>query len=346
MRALSWIVFLVVLAGGGYYLYEKYVDVVVPPQILYAAVGQGDVTMTVKATGTLQATRTVNVGTQVTGVVKRMFVDFNSIVKKDQLIATIDPQLSEAALNSAVAAYDKAKISLEEDEATLAVDQRNQVREDQLYDHQLAMVTDKETADLTVKEDQATVDQDKAAIVIANAGVEQAKTTLAFCKITSPINGVVVQRNADEGQTVTSSLAVPSLYVIAQDIETLELSGAVDESDIGNLHPGQDVAFTVEAYGTRQFHGTMTHVRLYATTVNNVVTYQAIVAVPNQDLRLLPSMTAQMTVDVGRATNVLRVPNSALRFRPTRDTYLAINQQPPDSSTIVASAPSSNTWSP
>jgi HlyD family secretion protein len=306
----------------------KFVNVTTPPSVYYTSASRGDIVMTVSATGTLQATRTVDVGTQVSGVVKKLYVDYNSIVKKGEVIAEIDPLLSQTALDSAQAGADRAKIDLAGAENTLAEDTKTRNRAEDMFAHQLDTQQDRETAELQVKADQASIDQDKAAIVIAEANVDQAKVDLDYCTIRSPIDGVVVTRNADEGQTVASGFAVPSLFIIATDIETLELSGQVDESDIGKLHPGQAVTFTVDAYPGRIFHGTMTHVRLYATTTNNVVTYQAIVSAQNPDLKLLPSMTATMKVEVARASNAIRVPNAALRFRPSHDMFDALNEAP------------------
>jgi HlyD family secretion protein len=326
MKVLRGVVILIVLLGAGIGAYERYLNVPTPPVVFYQGASRGDVVMTVSATGTLQATRTVDVGTQVSGTVKALHVDYNSIVKKGDVIAEIDPLLFQSALDSAQAGVEKAQIDLQGAQATLAVDVKNRDRAEAMFAHQLEIEQDRETAELQVKADQATVDGDKAALSIAQVNVEQAKVNLDFCTIRSPIDGVVVTRNADQGQTVASGFSVPSLYIIATDISTLELSGQVDESDIGKLHPGQDVGFTVDAYPGRIFHGTMTHVRLYATSTNNVVTYQAIVSVSNPDLKLLPSMTATMKVEVARASNVIRVPNTALRFRPTRDMFEAFDQ--------------------
>ena len=328
MKVLRGVIILLIVIGAGVWAYEKFVNVPTPPSVLYSSASRGDIVMTVSATGTLQATRTVDVGTQVSGVVKKLYVDYNSIVKKGEVIAEIDPMLSQAAVDSAQAGLDKAKIDLQGAENTLAVDTKARDRAEDMFAHQLDTQQDRETAELQVKADEATVEQDKVAIVIAEANVDQAKVDLDYCTIRSPIDGVVVTRNADEGQTVASGFAVPSLFIIATDIETLELSGQVDESDIGKLHPGQPVNFTVDAYPGRTFHGTMTHVRLYATTTNNVVTYQAIVSAQNPDLKLLPSMTATMKVEVARAANAIRVPNSALRYRPSHDTFDALNEAP------------------
>lgn len=316
-----------VLCGACFFVFKRVSGKTEPP-VYYAPVIRGDVALTVPATGVLQASRTVSVGTQVSGVVRKLYVDYNSIVRKGELIAEIDPALSEAALQSAQAALDRANIQLQAAEETLAIDTQNRDREDSLFEHSLATEQSRETADLQVESDDAVVEQDKAAIIVAQAGVDQAKVTLGYCTIRSPIDGVVVTRNADEGQTVASGFSVPSLFIIATDIETLELSGQVDESDIGKLHPGQPVTFTVDAYPGRTFRGTMTHVRLYATTTNNVVTYQAIVSAQNPDLKLLPSMTATMKVEVARASNAIRVPNAALRFRPSRDVFDAMNEAP------------------
>ena len=327
MKILRGAVVLVVMGGAIFFVFKRVSGKTEPP-IYVAPVTRGDVALTVQATGVLQASRTVSVGTQVSGVVRKLYVDYNSIVRKGQLIAEIDPALSEAALQSAQAALDRANIQLQAAQQTLAIDTESRDREERLFGHSLATEQDRETADLQVQSDEAAVDQDKAAIIVAQAGVDQAKVTLGYCTIRSPIDGVVVTRNADEGQTVASGFAVPSLFVIATDIEKLQLSARVDEADIGKLHPGQDVSFTVDAYPKLTFHGTMTQVRLSATSTNNVVTYQAIVSVRNPDLKLLPSMTAKLVIDVGRATNVVLVPNTALRFRPNPDIFAALGQTP------------------
>jgi HlyD family secretion protein len=319
---------LLLLCGVALFVFKRVSGTAAPPPIYLAEVTRGDIELTVQATGTLQATRTVDVGTQVSGVVKKMYVDYNSIVRKGDLIAEIDPQLSEAAVESAQAAVERANIDLSSAEDTLSTDARVRDREQDLFEHDLATEQNRETADLQVASDQAVVDGDKAAVVVATAGLDQAKVTLAFCTIRSPIDGVVVSRNADQGQTVAASLSVPSLYVIATDIRNLLLTGQIDEADIGKLHPGQDVTFHVDAYPRATFHGTMTQVRLNATSTSNVVTYQAIIAVRNQDLRLLPSMTATLQIHVSRAANVVRVPTAALRFRPSRDVFDALGQTP------------------
>lgn len=247
MKMLRRLIVLALLGAGVLFVFKRVSGKTTPP-IYTMPVSRGDVLLTVQATGTLQATRTVDVGTQVSGIVKKLYVDYNSIVKKGQLIAEIDPQLSEAAVVSAQAALDKANIDLASAEGTLKTDTEVRDREDDLFDHSLATEQDRETADVQVQSDQATVELDRAAVVVATATLDQAKVTLDFCTIRSPIDGVVVTRNADEGQTVAASLSVPSLYVIATDISTLQLLGAIDEADIGKLHPGQDVTFKVDAY--------------------------------------------------------------------------------------------------
>jgi len=327
VKILRRVIVLMVLCGACFFVFKRVSGKTEPP-VYYAPVIRGDVALTVPATGVLQASRTVSVGTQVSGVVRKLYVDYNSIVRKGELIAEIDPALSEAALQSAQAALDRANIQLQAAEETLAIDTQNRDREDSLFEHSLATEQNRETADLQVESDDAVVEQDKAAIIVAQAGVDQAKVTLGYCTIRSPIDGVVVTRNADEGQTVASGFSVPSLFIIATDIEKLQLSAQVDEADIGKLHPGQGVSFTVDAYPKLTFHGTMTQVRLSATSTNNVVTYQAIVSVRNPDLKLLPSMTAKLTIDAGKATNVVLVPNAALRFRPNHDMFDALGQTP------------------
>jgi len=322
---------LILAAGAGAASLMGYFDKPRQPEVRFTTPTRGDIRQTVTATGTLQATRTVDVGSQISGIVKKLYVDYNSLVTKGQLIAEMDPQTIEAQVESAQASLDKAKIDLTGVQATLQSDRINQDREEQLFSHSLASEQDREAAVLQVKEDEATLKQDQAAITVAADNLKQAQVDLSYCTIRSPVDGVVVTRNADEGQTVTASVSVPSLFIIADDIRTLDLLALVDESDIGKLHPDQDVIFSVAAYPNRDFHGALDHVRLNSVNSNNVITYQAIASVHNEDLRLRPSMTASVKVQIAQANNVVRVPNTALRFRPTADLFAAFNQPvPPD----------------
>ncbi|MEJ2216845.1 MAG: efflux RND transporter periplasmic adaptor subunit [Gemmatimonadota bacterium] len=266
-------------------------------------VEQGNVVQVVTATGNLQATETVDVGTQVSGQISAIYVDYNSHVKKGQLIAQIDPTILQQQVQSAQASLAQAKANLDQM-------QRQLKRTKDLYKTQV--VTD---ADL----DQAQYNYDsaKASYEQAQVGLERAKRNLAYADVRAPINGVVVARNVDVGQTVAASFSAPTLFVIARDLSDMQILAAVDESDIGNIHDGQAVDFTVQAYPTETFHGTVRQVRLQSTTTDNVVTYGVVVDVKNPDGKLLPGMTATTDFVVARADSVLKVQNVALRFRAT-----------------------------
>ena len=330
MRVLRVAIILIILLGAWVCAYEKFVDVTVPPSVFYAGASRGDVVMTVTATGTLQASRTVDVGTQVSGVVKKMYVDYNSIVRKGDLIAEIDPILIQAALDSAQAAVDKAEIDLQGAQDTLVVDAKSRDRAENMYAAKLETQSDRETAELQVKADQAVVDQDKAAIIIAQANVEQAKVNLGFCTIRSPIDGVVVTRNADEGQTVASGFAVPSLYIIAYDIEHLWSSRARSTSRTSGS------SIPARAWGSRWMPlpgpDLPRHDDARAPVCDQFEQRRHLpgdrVGQQPGPAKLLPSMTATMKVEVGRASDVVRVPNTALRFRPSHDIFDAFQEAP------------------
>jgi HlyD family secretion protein len=309
-------------------VYVKYAHRVEPPRVFQVKIDRGDVIDVASATGMLQATRTVEIGSQVTGVVRKLHADFNSIVHKGDVLAEIDPSLSEADLESARAAEQRAEVDLEQDQAVLENDRTNLGRAEELFKHDLSSEADKETAEVQTATDQLKVQQDSASVTIAQASVHQAQLNVDHCTITSPIDGIVISREVDEGQTVTSSMTAPTLYVLATDLTHLQLMGEIDESVIGKIHTGQDVAFTVDAYPGAVFHGQVDVMRLTSNTVNNVVTYDTVVSAQNPDLRLRPGMTASLRIEAARTTGVLRVPNLALRFKPTDRMFAGFHQSP------------------
>jgi HlyD family secretion protein len=318
---------IVIAAGVG--LYAKLHEPPPPPEVIQAAVTEGDVIEGAISTGTIQALRTVDIGAQVSGTVQHLYADFNSIVKQGQLVAQIDPSLMQQTLDSANASVELGQINLAQDQNVLAEDQLNATREQKLLDDTQATEQERDDAVLTVKADQAKINSDKDAIEVAQANVHQAEINLAYCTIRSPIDGVVIARNVDEGQTVASSFAAPTLFTLATDLTTLQLIGDVDEADVARIRPKQDVVFTVDAYPGTKFHATVTEVRLNATTTNNVVTYQVVSRVENPELRLLPGMTANLTVQISRASDATRVPMQALRFHPTKDMFDALGLPAP-----------------
>lgn len=274
-----------------------------------AVVDKGDITQTVTATGALSAVTTVKVGSQVSGIISRLYVDFNSQVKKGALLAELDPTPFQEKVNAAAAALQKAQV----DERNGAIALRRQTA---LKAEGLAPEADFDAA-------QANFDSAHASVAQANAALKQAKTDLSYTKIVAPIDGVVVDRQYDVGQTVAASFQAPMLFQIAQDLTKMQVSADVSESDIGRVQVGEPVRFTVDAYPERNFRGKVAQIRLIATVNQNVVTYPVIVEVPNPDLLLRPTMTANVTIDVAVVQDVLRVPNAALRWKPEGTTASA-----------------------
>ena len=265
----------------------------------------GSVHSTVSATGTLHAVRTVEIGTQVSGQISALTVDFNARVKKGQLIARIDPILQEQAVQDAQAGVARA-------EAVVTQTRLEFERSTKLHDQQIA--TD---AEFNVTQSNYAVA--RANQTSAKISLEKARQNLAYTNIYSPIDGVVVERAMDVGQTVAASLSAPKLFVIANDLSQMQILASVDESDIGKITPGQPVTFTVQAYPDRRFTGNVEQVRLNSTTLNNVTSYTAVVTVSNADGKLLPGMTASVKFVTGSADDVLTVPAAALRFAPAVD---------------------------
>ena len=265
-------------------------------------VDRGDITMTVTATGTLSAVTTVQVGSQVSGVISRLYADFNSHVKKGQLLAELDPTPFQAQVEQRQADLTKARV----DETNTKINFDRQAR---LLKSGLAPQADYDTAKAQYEGARAQVQQ-------AAAALSQAQTNLKYTRILSPIDGVVVDRQYDVGQTVAASFQAPTLFSIAQDLTKMQVQADVDQSDIGRVRAGQLARFTVDAYPDEEFRGRISQIRLNATVSQNVVTYPVIIEVPNPDEKLRPKMTANVTIEVAQVHNVLRVPNAALRFKP------------------------------
>jgi HlyD family secretion protein len=329
MKKLITALVFILIAGGGVYAYYKYGRTEEKPQVIQTLVSRGPITETVQATGTLEALRTVNVGSQVSGTVIELDADYNSIVKKDQVIARLDPTLLETQVKVQQANIDKQQTDIASDEVQLENDKKTLARAQAQFDAHLLSQQDLDTADLAVKTRIATIDSAKKLLVTTVAALEQAQLNVKYCTITSPIDGVVVQRQVDNGQTVQSSMTTPTFFQLASDLTTLQLTGGVDEADIGKIRPSQDVTFQVDAYPQQIFRGKVDRVRLNATSTNNVVTYQVVANVANPDLKLRPSMTATLKIVIETSDSVLRVPNTALRFKPTADMYAALGIQAP-----------------
>jgi len=266
-------------------------------------VERGDLVSTVNSTGTLGAVSTVQVGTQVSGQIAHLYADFNDRVRQGQLIAQLDTTLLVQAVRVAQADMARAQADLSQKQFLLG-------QATTLKNSDAMTETDFRAADYNVQ-------MSRAGVTSAQASLERAEQNLQYATIRAPINGVVIERNVDVGQTVAASLSAPQLFLIAEDLSRMQILVSVDESDIGLIHDGQTANFTVQAYQTRVFQGTVNQVRMQSKTTENVVNYTVVVSVSNRDGALLPGMTATVSFEVAKAENVLKVANAALRFRAT-----------------------------
>jgi HlyD family secretion protein len=289
-------------------------------QYLTASVEQGDIQDVVEETGTVNAVRTVQVGAQVSGTIAKLYVDFNSRVRRGDLIASIDPALFQGALDQAVASLHSTQAQLQKDQANLVDAGLN-------YQRDARLASQNAIAPMTVDNAKSLYDQARAQIAVDSAAIRQieaavavARANLDYTTIRSPVDGVVVARSVDVGQTVASSFQAPTIFTIAQDPSKMQVFANTDESDVGRIKVGRHVAFKVDAFPSRIFDGTVSQIRMNPTTVQNVVTYNTVIDFANPDMKLLPGMTAYVTIPVASVSNVMKVPNSALRFRPPLST--------------------------
>ena len=281
-----------------------------------APVQRGTITQVVSATGTLQAVVTVQVGSQVSGTIVRLGADFNSIVKKDQVIAELDQAKFKARVDEAKANLLAARAGAEKARVTVEDARRTLARSAELRKRDLIAQSELDTAQTAVDAAASQLEVAKAQVGQADAALNQASIDLAYTIIRSPVDGIVISRNIDVGQTVAASLQAPTLFTIANDLSKMEVHTSVDEADVGNVRPGQEVSFTVDAYPTRRFKGKVSQVRNAPTVVQNVVTYNAVVGIDNSELLLKPGMTTNVEFLVSQKSDVLKVPNMALRFKP------------------------------
>jgi HlyD family secretion protein len=298
------------------------------PAVVTGTVTRGSIVSAIAATGTLQAVTTVQVGTQVSGTIQSLSADFNSIVRKGQVIARLDPSLFQTQVDSARANLTGAQADVQRAQVTLDDARTKAVRARQLAEKQLIPTTDLEAAEVTERTADAQVRSSQAQLAQARATLTQAEVNLQKTIIAAPIDGIVIGRSVDVGQTVAASLQAPTLFTLAADLSEMQVKTSIDESDLGNVRDGQAVSFRVDAYPNRTFTGTVLQVRLDPVVSQNVVTYDTIIAAPNPDLELKPGMTANVTIEVTRKDGVLRVPSAALRFRPTETTLSALGQDP------------------
>ncbi len=292
-------------------------------------VTRGDIITAVTATGTLNAVTSVNVGTQVSGRITTLFADFNSPVKKGQMIARIDPALFQAQADQARANLANAKANLDKAAATEADGKRTWDRYVNLFGRDLVAKSQMDTAETAYLTDHASTLAAKSQVDQAAAALSLAETNLIYTRIISPVDGVVISRNVDVGQTVAASFQTPTLFVIAADLTKMQIDTSVDEADVSSVQVGQDVDFTVDAYPDVTFKGMVQQVRKASAILQNVVTYDVVVHVSNQDLKLMPGMTADVSIITSVVRNVLRIPNGALRFRPMVKGKLAAAERGP-----------------
>ena len=328
MKKVAFMVLVLAAVTGGFYFYR--VRTAAPePVVTTQPFSRGDIVESVSATGTLEAVETVEVGTQVSGVVRELYADFNSIVRKGQVIARLDAQLIQTQIEQQSANVLRADADLQRFKVALADARQKLDRAQQLSEKNLIPRTDLETAQVAVESAAAQIKSSEAALTQARAQLNNQRVNLGYTTITAPINGIVISRNVDAGQTVAASMNAPTLFVLAADLTKMEVVASIDESDVGRMRPGQDVTFQVDAYPTDRFTGTVSQVRLQPAVVQNVVTYATVITVPNPELKLKPGMTANVTIEVTRRNNALRVANAATRFRPTAEMFAVLNQPVP-----------------
>jgi len=313
-KALTILLVVAVLGGGAAWFFLRNSNGA--PQYKLAKLARGNLRVTVNATGTVQPFLQVQVGTQVTGVVQKLFVDFNSKVKKDELVALIDPAPYQSIVDQNKANLIRAQADVGRVKASLTQADKELQRSKELAKRELISPSDLDAAVATydsliaqVKVAEATVDQGKATL-------DQSVVNLQYTKIISPIDGYVISRNADVGQTLSASLAAPTLFLIADEMKKMQVQASVAEADIGRITDGQQVSFTVDAYRDSRFKGVVSQIRLFPTTVQNVVTYTVMIDADNPEAKLKPGMTATCTFDIAQYAEVVKIPNAALRFIP------------------------------
>jgi HlyD family secretion protein len=310
------------VVGGYFYFHQRQADKLAFNTVVST---RGEVTQNVTATGILNPVKSVQVGCQVSGRINKLYVDFNSPVTNGQIIAEIDQRvyLAQVAQAEADLSNSMANLELQRVQAT---------RNAELFTNQLVSGSD---FDISV----ATLHQAEAAVKIKQALLDNARANLAYTKIISPVDGVIISRSVDVGQTVAASFNTPTLFLIANDLTKMQIDAAVAEADVGGILEDQTVEFTVDAYPYRTFNGAVTQVRNSPTTLNNVVTYDAVVGVTNADYKLKPGMTANVSIIVAQRNDVVKVPNAALRFRPPEAAVILTNQLvslPPATNAVVA----------
>jgi HlyD family secretion protein len=319
MKPTTWIIggaLLLAGLGTGGYVYLNG-DQKAPVRYKTAKIERDTVTQAVTATGTINPVITVQVGSQVSGIIKALYADFNSVVKAGQVVAQIDPAPFQVAVTQMEANLQNALGNLARARADLALQKLNFDRAKVLFQQQLNAQQDVDNARTAYETSQANVQMAEAQVKQARAQLETAKVNLEYTTIHSPVDGIVISRNVDVGQTVAASFQTPVLFLVAKDLTKMQVDTNVSESDIGGITEGKSATFVVDAYPNQVFKGTVMQVRNAPITVQNVVTYNVVIGVDNSDLRLRPGMTANVSLIVARRENVLLLPNQALRFKPS-----------------------------
>ena len=283
-------------------------------------VAPANIQNSITATGSVEPVDTVAVGTQVSGIIDKIYVDFNSTVKKGQVLAVLDTKNLTSTLNSAKANLQSAQANLQSANAALGYQRANYNRYKALYQKGLVSANDFESARLSYRQAEEQVAMIKESVVAAQESVRTAQTNLGYATIVSPIDGTIINKYVAEGQTVAASFSTPELFGVARDLKKMQMLADVDEADIGDVRPGESVTFTVDAYPDDTFQGTVQQVRLGGSTSNNVVTYKVVISTSNADLKLKPGMTANVTIYTQQKSGVLSVPTKALRFTPAKET--------------------------
>lgn len=299
MKTLLTLLIIAGLAAGGWWYYKR--NQSTGPQFMTAVIGRGNLTKVVTATGTLNPVLNVTVGSQISGNIQKLNADWNSPVKAGQIVAQIDPATYQAIVN-------QCKGDLESSKAALELAKLTAKRKEELVNQHAAPQADLDNAIATLHQAEATVQ-------IKQANLEKAQVDLDHCTIYSPVDGIVISRSVDVGQTVAAAMNAPVLFLIANDLTKMQIDTNVAEADVGNIEVNQDVDFTVDAFPYRTFHGKVVQDRNAATTVQNVVTYDVVISVDNKDLKLKPGMTATVQIITSKKEDVLKIPNSALRIR-------------------------------
>ena len=323
-------VIIIIGAGAGAYAYYGLGTTVFEPVVNTVMLTRGDVVDTVGATGALEAVTTVQVGSQVSGIIEALYVDYNSIVSEGDVIARLEPSLFETQIEQGRANLARSEADVERLEVTVEDVRAQLVRSEDLSSRELISTTELEAAQVAVRSAAAQLKSAEAGVTQSRASLNQNEVNLGHTVITAPIDGIVIARQVDMGQTVAASMSAPELFIIAADLTKMRVIANIDESDVGRIRQGQVVSFTVDAYPLEEFEGIVSQIRLEPVVLQNVVTYATVIDVPNNEYRLKPGMTATVTLEIARRENILRIPNAALRFRPTPDMFAALNQPVPE----------------